>query len=420
MDRSDNEQDGDILLLGAITAISACIPNVYGIYKKRHVWANLYLFVTANASSGKGRLTLCKSIIQPIHDQLRDKNSAEMESYKLKMQEYNASRKKATTPKPEEPPLRLLFLPANASSTAFCQVLDENGGRGIMFETEGDTLANTFSSDYGDYSDSFRKFPHHEEVSYVRRKDHEYVCIKHPCVSCVLSGTPRQVLSLIPNAENGLFSRFIFYHMTAGSDWEDVFADDEGDGDEAYFETLGARFFDFYKVLTPVESIRFHLSEAQKEAFNQWFKYIHDTYPQMLGEDFKASVRRLGLITFRMMMVLSTVRIMDNAAISPDLYCLDEDFQIAMTISKAMLAHSAYIYNVLPKTPVTNPNPVGQKTLRRQMFLDNLPSEFDRPTYLKVAQYVGIPNSTAERTISTWVADGLLQRVDQGKYQKKS
>lgn len=118
--------------------------------------------------------------------------------------------------------------------------------------------------------------------------------------------------------------------MTAGSDWEDVFADDEGDGDEAYFEPLGARFFDFYKVLTPVESIRFHITETLKEAFNQWFKYIHDTYPQMLGEDFKAS-----------------------------------DFQIAMTISKAVLAHFACTYNVLPKTPVTGPNPASQKTRRR-------------------------------------------------------
>ncbi|MBR3449276.1 MAG: hypothetical protein IKH24_00375 [Bacteroidales bacterium] len=120
--------------------------------------------------------------------------------------------------------------------------------------------------------------------------------------------------------------------MTAGSDWEDVFADDEGDGDEAYFEPLGARFFDFYKVLTPVESIRFHITETLKEAFNQWFKYIHDTYPQMLGEDFKAS-----------------------------------DFQIAMTISKAVLAHFACTYNVLPKTPVTGPNPASQKTRRRRI-----------------------------------------------------
>ena len=81
----------------------------------------------------------------------------------------------------------MLFLPANPSSTAFIQILNENGGRGIMFETESDTLDNTFNSDYGNYSDHFRKFTHHESVSYMRRKDREFVCIDQPCVRSVLS-----------------------------------------------------------------------------------------------------------------------------------------------------------------------------------------------------------------------------------------
>jgi hypothetical protein len=33
-------------------------------------------------------------------------------------------------------------------------------------------------------------------------------------LSALLSGTPKQVSALIPNAENGLFSRFIFYYRT--------------------------------------------------------------------------------------------------------------------------------------------------------------------------------------------------------------
>lgn len=202
--RGDNDQDSDILLLGSIVCISACLPNLSGVYADRSYWPNLYLFVTAQASSGKGRLTLCKHIIQPIHDRLREINEAEVMEYKQKMQEFNANKKKMTMDKPDEPPLRMLFLPANASSTAFIQVLNENNGRGIMFETEGDTLANTFASDYGNYSDHFRKFTHHEAVSYVRRKDREFVCVNQPCVSCVLSGTPKQVSSLIPDAENGL------------------------------------------------------------------------------------------------------------------------------------------------------------------------------------------------------------------------
>ncbi|HAH23070.1 MAG TPA: DNA primase, partial [Prolixibacteraceae bacterium] len=82
-----------------------------------------------------------------------------------------------------------------------------------IFETEGDTLAQAFKSDYGNYSDGFRKAFHHETISYYRRTDREFVEIDNPCLSTVLSSTPKQVAILIPNAENGMLSRFIFYHM---------------------------------------------------------------------------------------------------------------------------------------------------------------------------------------------------------------
>jgi len=46
----------------------------------------------------------------------------------------------------------------------------ENGNL-LMFETEGDTVVNAFSSDYGDHSDAFRKAFAHESFGYLRRGD---------------------------------------------------------------------------------------------------------------------------------------------------------------------------------------------------------------------------------------------------------
>lgn len=202
MDQSVSEEDADILLLNSLTVISAALPNVSGIYNRRPVWANLFLFVTARASSGKRRLSLCKFIIDPIHDRLREINEAEEMEYEQKMQQYQANKKKMNMDmdKPQEPPLRMLFIPANSRATAVYQVLGDNDGQGIMFETEGDTLANTFSSDYGNYSDGFRKAFHHENISYVRRKDRAYVSLKNPRLSCLLTGTPKQVQNLITDA----------------------------------------------------------------------------------------------------------------------------------------------------------------------------------------------------------------------------
>ena len=39
-----NRQERDVLLLGAITVISGCLPNIYGLYDNRIVYPNLFAF----------------------------------------------------------------------------------------------------------------------------------------------------------------------------------------------------------------------------------------------------------------------------------------------------------------------------------------------------------------------------------------
>lgn len=418
VDQSVSEEDVDILLLGSLTVISAVLPNVTGIYNRRPIWANLFLFVTARASSGKGRLSLCKFIIDPIHDRLREIDEAEEMEYEQKTQQYQANKKKMNMDKPQEPPLLMLFIPANSSATAVYQVLGDNDGQGILFETEGDTLANTFSSDYGNYSDGFRKAFHHENISYVRRKDREYVNLKNPRLSCLLTGTPKQVQNLITDAENGLFSRFMFYYLATSLEWQNVFAKADGGTADNYFRGLGTQFNDFYNVLREVGEITFHLTPAQEDAFNAYFSVVHREYPQLLGDEIIASVRRLGLITFRIAMILSAVRTMDDGSFGTDLECLDDDFNAAMVISKALLQHTARVFKDLPRVGTQKPAGTGQKTVRRQLFLDALPDEFDRQTFIEVSSRLGMPLSTAERNIKKWTEEGLLERMDLGRYRK--
>ena len=317
---SNSSQDADILLLGSLTVLSACLPHISGIYDKRTVYPNLFLFVTAKASSGKGRLTLCRHLVQPIHDRLREINEAEMIEYKQRLAEYNsAGKKKAAMEKPEEPPMKMLFIPANSSATAVYQVLNDNNGEGLMFETEGDTLANTFGSDYGNYSDGFRKAFHHETISYIRRKDREYVSIRSPRLSTLLTGTPHQILNLIPDAENGLFSRFAFYALDTRIVWNNVF-DNSIDGTlDDYFRTLGEDYQDFYNILRNNKDLLFSLAPQQQEDFNATFDRYQTEYIDRCGEDFIASVRRLGVITFRIAMILSALRIMETGNFENDI-----------------------------------------------------------------------------------------------------
>ncbi len=404
-------EDADLLLLGSLTIFSACMPNVYGIYNGVTIYPNLFLFVTAQASAGKGRLNLCRRLVEPIHKQLREMNQLEYEEYRRKQAEYVSNKKNPDAEPPTEPPLRMLFVPANSSATAVFQILNDNKGVGLMFETEGDTLAQTFKSEHGNYSDGFRKSFHHEKISYLRRKDREYVTLETPKLSAILSGTPRQIQSLIPDAENGLFSRFIFYFMNIRLEWLNVFATPNGGKSlDQIFDHYGQQFFEFYRILLHVDSIRFTLTAPQQEEFNAYFGQAQQQYFDLCGQDYIGTIRRLGLITFRIALVLSILRIMQTGDFDSPLVCSDSDFQTAMSIVKVLVCHAAHVFAMLPRSDTP--------TQPKVAFFDNLPPQFDRTTYIQVAQNLGIPESTADKQIARFVSIGQLARQKHGVYAK--
>lgn len=412
--KSNSPEDRDLLLLGSIVVISACLPKVYGIYAEREVYPNLFLFVTAQASAGKGRLTLCRKLVDPIHKALREVSKLEFEEYQRNLTEYAATKNKAETERPKEPPVKMLVIPANNSATGLFQILNDNNGSGLMFETEGDTLALTFKSEHGNYSDGFRKAFHHETISYNRRKDREFVEINNPRLSALLSGTPKQVSALIPSAENGLFSRFIFYFMNVRPVWNDVFANSSDQTLDSYFNHLGMQFFDLYKHLEyQSEPIRFCLTSGQQQAFNAYFAQTQNQYLCLYGADYLATVRRLGLITFRMAMILTALRIMDDGDIHSPLVCRDNDFNTALSMVKILVLHAAQVFQQLPSEAVTTA-PKNQK----QQFLDELPKEFCRKDYLTVANKLGIPDKTAEKHIKRFSVNGLIIHFAHDKYKK--
>ncbi len=410
---ANSNEDADLLLLGSLAVVSACLPGVHGIYGEREVFPNLFVFITAQASAGKGRLSLCKHIVQPIHDELKQLYAAELEEYKQKKAEYNADKKNNEPPK--EPLIKTLLIPANSSATSVYQILNDNGGVGLMFETEGDTLANTFKSDHGNFSDGLRKAFHHEMISYSRRKDREFVELTKPCLSTLLSGTPQQILSLIPNAENGLFSRFIFYYMNIRLVWNNVFAKTERSLDY-YFIEYGKQFYELYRFLKTSQPLCFTLTTSQQDRFNDFFAQVQNDYANLFGLDFVASVRRFGLITYRLAMIFSTVRIMETGDIQASLVCSDEDFASAVAMAKILLRHTAKIFGSLPVSDSVVAS--SAPTVIKQVFFEHLPSEFDRQTFLAVAQQLQISVRSAERYIQRYCKDGFLNHLDFGRYAK--
>ena len=414
IERANSPQDADMLILGTLTVISACMPNVYGLYDDREVYPNLFLFVTAQASAGKGRLSLCRHIAQPIQDRLNAIYKAAMDDYNAQMSAHAIN---SSEPEPEKPTRRILFLPANSSSTKFYKTLKDNDEVGIMFETEGDTLVNAFKSDYGNYSDGFRKAFHHETITYSRVKDDEYTEILKPRLSVLLSGTPHQIQSLIPDAENGLFSRFIFYCLNVDLVWHDVFAHMDETPIDDHFRQLGKEYYNLYQILLESPSLMFCVTATQRQQFHTMFQEIQDGYVKILGYDFLASVRRLGLITYRIAMILSVLRIHEFGEVPNPLMCEDEDFNTAVTIVQILIQHASRVFQEFPQTATLNPQ--RQSTQLRQRFFDALPAQFDRSTYLSVAQLIGIRPKTAEKFIAAFKKQGFILHEAQNKYLKR-
>ena len=421
--------DADLLILGSLTVFSACLPNVYGVYDRREVFSNLFLYVTASASAGKGRLSLCRHLAAPLHRELREQYRKSMEKYKQEQLQYIMNKKKGEAAEPEEPPFLTLFIPANSTATVVYQTLSQNNGVGLLFETEGDTLANAFNSDLGNYSDGFRKAFHHETISYLRKKDREYVEITKPKFSAILSGTPEQVFNLIPSAENGLFSRFIFYVMPTEIVWHDMFDASEGPTADELFKEIGRDFYQFHKLLG-TQPIRFTLQQEQQRRFNAFFSKTQAEYAALFGNDIIASVRRLGLILFRFAMILTVLRQMDDGAfpLAHDdgkealLVCTDADFDTALAMVKVLLQHTVRVFQSLPRrTERRFRQDRRQRTESyMQTFLAALPDAFSRSGYLQTAADMGINEKTAERYIAELCRSGMLEHPASGQYVKPS
>ncbi len=235
--------------------------------------------------------------------------------------------------------------------------------------------------------------------------------IQRPSLSALLSGTPKQIQILIPNPENGLFSRFMFYVMNMKHVWKDVFAANTESGLDIHFEKLGKEFFCLYQNLQSSPEIYFKLTQNQQQQFNHYFEKIQTKYIAIHEDDYIGTVRRLGLTAYRIMMIFSVLRLMDSGDMDRELVCEDIDFRNTLKMIDVLLKHSSFVYTQIAQEAHA-PKPKN----RKELFLENLPHEFNRQTYVAIALKAGIPDKTAQRYIKDFVAAELLQNPKHDYY----
>lgn len=417
----------DKMLLGALTCLSGAMPNVYGVYDKRKVQAPFYTIIDAPPSADKGTLNACLRLLEPIEKDIEHQCELEQAEYQRELAEYMAKDRttRASTPAPKEPPYRSLWIPANSSATACYQALADNHDWGITFESEADTMSASLKSDYGDFSDGLRKAFHHEMITYNRRKDNEHVKIYRPRWAVLLTCTPGQIPQLLPSLENGLGSRFVFYNLRRRLFWRDVFEKSDKTLDDQFLE-LGNRYKTIYDELAQRKEhpIEFLFSDKQRKDFNQFFEGLQLEQVGLYGDDLIAFVRRLGLVCFRIAMILTVLRHegcqpMFNP-LSQSLVCTDEDFQKAKTIVNCLINHTAHVYTNLVKHDDPASQSGAQRMSAQELLLyQSLPQDFTTADCRTSAQQLAIPWKTAERYLGLFVSKyHNVQRIRNGHYHK--
>jgi len=357
---------------------------------------------------------ICKQLVQPIHKLKREQSTLMKKEFEASLVSYNLEKgKNPNAEKPAKPPERMLFIPANNSTTGVFQLLFDNNGEGLIFETEADTLGQTFKNEWGTYSDMLRKSFHHEKISAARKTNRELLEIKHPQLAVALSGTPAQVPKLIASAEDGLFSRFIFYAFKNEIVWQDPSPRPGGIVYNDHFEALSKQVLLIVDFLNQYPTEVF-LTQEQWNKLNQVFFDKLKNVVIFTGEDAASVVFRLGLILYRFCMIFTSLRKFENGDCSKDVTCTDDDFQASLMLSDVYLQHSLLMFNNLEqqKEPIIYKMPNNKKQL-----LDQLPQEFQRKEAVAIGKKLGI----SERSVDDFLNNSvpmLLEKPKTGHYRK--
>lgn len=443
----NNPAKCDAMMLGALNVVSGLLggttgtpenrSGIYGIYDGRRVYAPLFNIIYSGAGNEKGDLMFAKMIAHQVKSEMRRRYEAEKLEYDRAMAEWNTKGKKDRGEAPLEPIYRDPFVPGNSSSSAVYRSLDANGGWGLMFETEADTVSTMIDSDYGNYSDLMRKAHHHEPISMNRVTDKVHIDIDEPRLSIFLTCTPGQLPSLFPSFENGLGSRFLFYNIPDDEvAFHDVFALKDNPLEDIY-KQLGDRFLPLYHELQARKGhpIQFVMSKAQQQQFLQTYQeMLHEQF-SMLGKGIRAFVFRIALECFRYAMILTVLRRLEEWSetflaasahdiFSPDenaLVCDDRDFHTAMTIVGCLINHTARVYAVMAKED-NNPFVMESVKLTNEeiALYKALPEgEFKTAEFMATATHMNISKRSAQRMLSKFCnICRMINPVIRGTYYK--
>lgn len=417
-------RERDMLLMGMLVNMSACLPEVRILYDQMYCSLHFYYLAIAHAGGGKGVLALAGMLPSAIHEFYEKQNQEAKAKYEAgvcawDLERTNAQREKRLpdfTIRPEEPRRRLLTLSPNISKSQLIACLEDNGKLGAVINApELDMVSGAIRQDCGKHDDVFRAAFHHEVVSADFKVNGRQIVAHNPHLAFCAAGTPSQLPNFVSSLENGLYSRIAFYVGQGEWKWRSAAPRKAGHDFRAVFRQLSERLLEMhlYLLQSPTEVV---FTPAQWQEHTERFTRRLEEVVSEKNDSPGAIVLRHGLIAIRIAGVLTTLRKCECAWRMTEYICADDDFHTAMQLTDVLLEHSLLLSTSL----------LGRGKLRKPLspyfrlrpILNKMKGKFTYKELMDEATTQGLPATTFKRLLKKVVALKVVVKEEDG-YRKR-
>lgn len=429
VDKYTDMRSRDLVTLSCLVTVSGQMNNIVTFLDDRsEMKPNLMGFIVAPPASNKGVMREGERILASWDEELRGEYRTALNEYEAQKAYYEACDNKDNVPKPIAPIAQKAFLAGNSSNSAFIQALRDNRGAGTVIETEADTLSKAAKQDWGIGTDIMRQLFHNESIRVLRKKDRkegggvEEIFVSEPAASILLSGTPGQVSALIPDVENGLFSRMLFYTYENISGYKRCGVDRSRNSRQRPIpeEQQNAR-----NMTTIMQSLRsfgdqtgnivVEPTDRQMNEMHEFFETTAEKMVSIYGDDFRSVAWRQKPMIIKLSQVLTILRLLGDGLggdLKPVIAVDDQSWTAAMGIIQTTIQHSGEMFMRLRRKRKAADDSSAE-------FFEMLPAEFSRAEAIEVGVRITMSPSSVDRRLRSMTNSGALKKQEvSGRYKK--
>ena len=413
-----SEREQDVALLSDLTALSAALPQTFGIYNHKKYSTHIFSVILSPAASGKSIAQTGRYLLEEIHSEILATSESMMKNYQTVHSNWQSECQKqkkkgdACSEEPQRPPFKMLFIPATTSYTRMQMQMQDNGPQGsIIFDTEAQTLSTANHLDCGNFDDMLRKAFEHENIeSSYKANGLIPIYIHHPKLALLLTGTPGQIDGLLSSYENGLPSRTLIYTFREAPHWKEM--GDDCISLEDSFKPIAHRVSELYNFCL-AHPVLFHFNRLQWNRLNEIFSRMLSEVALEGNDDLQAVVKRYAFLVMRISMIQTRIRQFEATDLSPEIYCTDADFERSLQIVLCCYEHSRLLHSSMPSPsvrPLKNPD-----TIRN--FVQELPDSFTTDEAIQIGAKYDFNHRKVTRLLKS--LNGVkINKISHGSYTK--